>query len=79
MNGVRKMVTLTKCSKYKILQALQLQDFHNDQQIAAEYSVFHSCLKSDSGYHCSHYNENKPCHLCEKEMSEEENEICRTA
>jgi len=64
--------------KYDILKALQLQDFDNDQELSAEYSVFRGCSQSDSGYHCSHYDGGEECDICGQEMSEEENEIART-
>jgi hypothetical protein len=36
----------------------QLADFLGDEAIAAEYSVYKTCTKSDSGYHCGEKHSN---------------------
>lgn len=42
----------------------KLDDFDGDEQIAAEYSDVKTCKKSDSGYHCSCYDNDGECCLC---------------
>jgi hypothetical protein len=48
----------------------QLDDFEGDEVLASEYSVQRTCNKSDSGYHCNHYDEGGSfgfeCCICEE-------------
>ena len=45
----------------------KLEDFGNDEAVAAEYSDVKECPLSDSGYHCSCYDHGKACDICEQE------------
>lgn len=45
----------------------KLDDFGGNSEIAAEYSDKQGCPISDSGYHCSCYDFEHPCCLCDRD------------
>jgi hypothetical protein len=39
--------------------------FGEDNELRFEYSVVSGCPKSDSGFHCSCFDQGTECHLCD--------------
>ncbi len=44
----------------------KLEDFGGDVWLASEYSGVKTCKKNDLGYHCSCYDYDKGCCICEE-------------
>jgi hypothetical protein len=41
------------------------EEYFGDDEIRFEYSTERTCPLSDSGFHCSCYDDGTPCHICE--------------
>lgn len=46
------------------MTAQKLKDFGGNELLANEYSDEKGCASSDSGYHCSHYEEERKEFMC---------------